>query len=138
MAEVQGMGNFDTSGGKRLLGDVIERLHREIAYYLAEERRSEIFIFDAEELVVAVDLLALMAERYQMPPGIRDATVRRWRDMYINVFDRRYEYNPAEHTSGWIYERRNVILSVFNRLETAAHLRPPSPDWDALAAEEAS
>jgi len=134
MGDIRQVGNFGHSGGTRVLHAAREQLLRAIAYYVAEETRAQIEGLDADELVVAVDMLAVLAEHYNISPEVSDATVRRWRDTYLPVFDSFHDLDPsAQETSGWPYERRKVIVDTFARLEAVARLRPPF--WERIARE---
>jgi hypothetical protein len=106
-------------------------IHKSIAYYLGEGRTTLILSSEKEKMLAAIEVLALMAEHYEICPMVHPATVRRWRDTYLAIFDEEYNINPSEQPIGWRYERREVILKVFEHLERVAHLMPP-PRWSLV------
>jgi hypothetical protein len=120
-SNVKQVGNFENDGGISIFHDFMDELLKSIMFYLAQKQE--------EELVAAIDLLTFTAEHYQVNPRIRVETIHKWQVICTADFDRNHRFNPAEHTSGWMFERRNVIVDTFSRLE-AASKRYPTIHWD--------
>jgi hypothetical protein len=113
-----------------ILNEVFIDLLRTIAYFVSDERRRELLVFDsAQQLVAAIDMLALMAEHYQTSPEVNVSTVQRWRDICLLIFDQRSGFDPAEDSSGWKFQRRMIIGDVFAHLEAVAVAYPTVAWW---------
>ena len=131
MSATRRTGNFENSGGRKVLNEVLTALTRAIAYWVAEEHRTEVLTLGADDqLVAAIDMVALMAEHYQISPEVNVQTVQQWRDICLGLFDRRSGFSSAEAASGWASERRATIVKVFAHLEEVAVAYPPFPPFD--------
>lgn len=126
MTHIRRVGNFDNNGGRNVLEEITTDLKQAIAYFVAKDWRAEMVgLGNEEKLVAAVDILALMAEHYHLSIEVNDTTVRRWRDICLQMFDQRSGFNPEVDTSGWKRDRRQIIANAFARLEAMAVLYPP-------------
>jgi len=104
----------------RFTSDVIEHLAKDIIYWLSPEKRAEVMAFNAEEVWVAVDLLGMMCEVYQQPPGINQPIVQVWRETATQI----WRSFLADETSSLYPD----VVRAFDRLE-AVSLKYPSIEW---------
>ncbi len=135
MSTIRPVSNFDNSGGHNVLKEVLTDLTRAIAYWVADEHRSEALILGADDqLMAAVDMMALIAEHYQISPEVNVQTIRKWRDICFGLFDKRSGFSSAEVASEWASERHATIVKVFAHLEAVAAAYPPFPPFGGAGA----
>ena len=112
--------------GARFLGDLMELLCKDIIYKLSAETRREALLFFMvhEEVPVAVDTLAFLAEKYQITPGITAQTVSNWHDTTMQIIDQTADdYNLKGDPVHFA-----VFQAAFDKLEAAAQKYPPQ-EW---------
>jgi len=107
--------NFGNEGARDYLSMLIARLVANIGEVVNDDER----IAPAEDgesiLMPAVEVLALLCERYDAAPP-RLATVRGWHEKYLAAFDAaKLKASPAFKTA-----RRKVIENTFRWLEGLA------------------
>jgi hypothetical protein len=125
---IKPVGNFETMGGLNVASDVMREFVMTIVYHLSAKSHEKARNYHMDELITSLDLLAFTAEYCKLTPGIKSETVRRWKDETISIFDRVYNFDPVETTSGYFFEHRKCVMAIFERLERVADLYPP-PSW---------
>jgi hypothetical protein len=111
---------------ERFTTDLMGYLEREIIYWLSPEKRSEVLVFNTEEVWVAVDVLAFLAERYEQTPGITAETVRTWRDTTLLIWRQFLESDKLTWDDNDPAVRS--VVAAFDHLEAVA-LKYPPQDW---------
>ena len=109
--------NFGNPGARAYLEMLTAKLVATVTEVLADPERAALDEDGESLLMPAVEVLALLCERYDAPPP-RPATVRGWREKYLAVYDREVGRlkRPAEFKSA----RRRVIEQTFRWLEGLA------------------
>ena len=113
MSKVVGVGNLETHGGQRMYFDIMYDLLQTVGDCIVDHDRYE--REDAHEVIVAVELLATLAEYYDFVLGIDEEQIQNCRALYIRLLAEAQDFDPAVDTSGWAYERYQVIQDVFDR-----------------------
>jgi hypothetical protein len=109
--------NFGNDGARAYLNVWIAKLVATITEIMADEER-----LDADEdgetlLMPSVELLALLCERYALPPPQPD-TVKQWSEKYLARFDATFQrLGPTPELTS---ERRRVIEHTFRWLGSLA------------------
>lgn len=82
-------------------GRIIERLVKDIIYYLSAEMRPDALGFFRvhEDLPVAIDILGLLCNSYKIDPIINSKTVGKWRTITLEIFSQTEEdYSMKDDT----------------------------------------
>jgi hypothetical protein len=118
--------DYDLPYFSKYPGRIIERLVKDIIYYLSAEMRPDALGFFRvhEDLPVAIDVLGLLCNSYKTDPIINAKTVGKWRTITLEIFDQtEEEYGIKDDT-----EHYNNVMAAFDRLEIVAQKYPPV-DW---------
>jgi hypothetical protein len=78
--------------------DLIEKLTHHIVFFFSEENREKergFHINELEEMLVSVDIIGLLCEKYQISPQLRPQTVQRWLDTATGLWLNSYS-TPTE------------------------------------------
>jgi hypothetical protein len=111
-----GSGTFQSDGARDFLNDLQDSLTNRIETVLADPVAVELDEQGEDVFMPAVEILTRLCESYGgIIPEL--ATVQRWRDTYLRVFD---AYIPKLAGPGYAQRRRKVIEETFARLEKLA------------------
>lgn len=111
--------------------NLCKRLIRRIVFELSDDsdNRDGFFgINDLYEVWVAVDLLGLLCERYQISVHLRPETVQRWLNLNIVLWLNEYGREPGEQVSTETLSEDPLYVNVVNafvRLITAVQRHSP-------------
>jgi hypothetical protein len=116
-----GSGNFENDGALDILG-------ANLAAHVAAIRQafdyvSHVTLYDNQgdsEIIARVDIRATLSEHYKTAPEIEPEEISRWKQNYLETFDRlAASPTPVELYPDYINRRRAVINSTFDRLHNA-------------------
>jgi hypothetical protein len=111
---------------ERFTGDTLIHLQRDIIFWLSPEKRGEMAAVNAEEVWVAVDLLAFLCEKYEQSPGVNAQIVNRWRETTVEIWKQFLVDDKAEwDDTDPLYQN---VMRAFDRLEAVAH-KYPAYEW---------
>ena len=101
-------------------------LVKHIVYRLSEEQQQTTAYFHMEEVLVCVDLLAVICEHYDEPLGLPVEDVIGWRERYVKVFEMGYQFTVSDigAQEKTIQERYDILIKAFDRLEAIARKHP--------------
>ena len=97
--------------------NLCKRLIHRIVFELSDDNdnRNDFFsIHDLHEVWVAVDLLGLLCERYQMSVHLRTETVQHWLDLNIVLWLNEYGREPGEQVSTETLSEDPLYVNVMN------------------------
>ena len=81
---------------------------------------SQVTVYDNQgdaEIIARVNILAALSEHYKTAPDIEPDEISRWKQKYLETFDRlAVSPTPVELYADYINSRREVINSTFDRL----------------------
>ena len=84
---------------------------------------SQVTVYDNQgdaEIIARVDILATLSEHYKNAPDIEPEEISRWKQKYLETFDRlAVSPTPDDLFSGYVNNRRQVINLTFDRLYIA-------------------
>src|SRR5262245_38897528 len=109
--------NFGNDGARAYLAAQVTKLVATVQEVLADPERASLDEDGESLLMPAVELLALLCERYDVPPP-KPATARAWREKYLAVYDR--EIDSLKPRAEFKTARRKVIDKTFRWLESLA------------------
>ncbi|BDI28223.1 hypothetical protein CCAX7_002740 [Capsulimonas corticalis] len=112
-----GAGNFDSDGALDYISGVVDDLEGKIEDILTDEDRSALDEEGEGVLVPSVAILSALHETVQAPTP-EPAVVARWRAQYLAIYDG--QIDDLDPDDGYKDERRQVIQSTFDKLETQA------------------
>lgn len=99
-------------------GDYTSSITQEI---ISDLRKSVFYYFDKDnikresdqQMLAAIELLALTCEYYSISPEIKIVTLHKWRKQYLALFDKRHP--PDKDDYG--YRKRPIIVATFEHME---------------------
>lgn len=107
--------------GVEFLIEFRDDLVRTISYHFLTEN-SYGTDADSATAAAAADILALICEHYEIPPGVNVTGVRQWRMAFDRYMDKYHgaNYLTDPNYEGYFRERRQIVEAVLVRLEAIA------------------
>ena len=113
-----GEGNFHNDSARDYLASVIKHHIQTIEDCLGSEQKQKLINCGESKLMPSADILTLLCEAYNASLPVSEATVRDWKDSYLEIFDQQIDsYKPEP---SYKLKRRNTIEETFEILASLA------------------